>query len=223
MSATLFKIVEHKVPTQHIREYPRATLHEQEDVLHLAVKQYIPLDNPTPQPGDITIIGAHACGFPKELYEPLWEDLLSRLARRKLRIRSIWIADVAQQGQSGILNEGFLGNDPSWIDHARDLLHMINLKRDQMPRPLVGIGHSMGGNHLYIIPFLLFRSCHSLLTTIQSQCCLYPSSPLHYTHPHRPGDPYHVLHTTRARTQSCPAVDVAERYLAFKRFRDREL
>ena len=27
------------------------------------------------------------------------------------RIRSIWIADVANQGQSGVLNENVLGND----------------------------------------------------------------------------------------------------------------
>jgi hypothetical protein len=60
-----FKIVEHVAECQHIREYPRATATEQEEVLHLAVKQYIPLDNPNPQPGDITIIGAHANGFPK--------------------------------------------------------------------------------------------------------------------------------------------------------------
>jgi hypothetical protein len=33
--------------------------------LHLAVKQYIPLDNPNPQPGDVTILAAHANGFPK--------------------------------------------------------------------------------------------------------------------------------------------------------------
>lgn len=60
-----FRIVEHIVPTQHIREYPGATANDQEEPLHLAVKQYIPLDNPNPQPGDITILGAHANGFPK--------------------------------------------------------------------------------------------------------------------------------------------------------------
>lgn len=38
----------------------------------------------------------------------------------------------------------------SWLDHTRDLLHLINLKRDEMPRPIVGIGHSMGGAQLYV-------------------------------------------------------------------------
>lgn len=66
-----FRIVEHVVPCQHIREYPAATANEQEDTLHLAVKQYIPLDNPHPQPGDVTILGAHANGFPK-VGEPPW-------------------------------------------------------------------------------------------------------------------------------------------------------
>jgi hypothetical protein len=60
-----FRIVEHVVPSQHIREYPGATANEQEEPLHLAVKQYIPLDNPNPQPGDVTILAAHANGFPK--------------------------------------------------------------------------------------------------------------------------------------------------------------
>jgi pimeloyl-ACP methyl ester carboxylesterase len=58
-----------------------------------------------------------------------------------------------------VLNERLLGNDPSWFDHPRDLLHLINLKRDEMPRPIIGIGHSMGGGHLanlaYIHPRLL--------------------------------------------------------------------
>ena len=148
MSSNLFKIIQHTIPCQHIRDYPQATAYEQEDVLHLAVKQYVPLDNPNPQPGDITIVGTHACGFPKELYEPLWEDVFTRAKSRNLRIRSIWIADLAQQGQSGVLNEELLGNEPSWNDHARDLLHLINLKRDQMPRPIVGMGHSMGGTQL---------------------------------------------------------------------------
>lgn len=65
MSSSPFRIVEHVIPCQHIREYPQATSNEQEDVLHLAVKQYIPLNNPNPQRGDVTIIGAHANGFPK--------------------------------------------------------------------------------------------------------------------------------------------------------------
>jgi len=60
-----FRIVEHVVPGEHIREYPAATANEQEETLYLAVKQYIPLDNLNPQPGDVTIIGAHANGFPK--------------------------------------------------------------------------------------------------------------------------------------------------------------
>jgi hypothetical protein len=64
-SSSPFRVVEHVVPSQHIREYPAATAHAQEDVLNLAVKQYIPLDNPNPQPGDVTILAAHANGFPK--------------------------------------------------------------------------------------------------------------------------------------------------------------
>lgn len=109
--SSIFEIKEHKVECQHIREYARATSNSQEDILHLAVKQYIPLDNLNPQDGDVTIIGAHANGFPKELYEPLWEDLHARSKKSGFRIRSIWIADLAQQGQSGIMNETLLGND----------------------------------------------------------------------------------------------------------------
>lgn len=35
-----------------------------------------------------------------------------------------------------------------WNDHARDLLYIINMLREQMPRPIVGVGHSLGGNVL---------------------------------------------------------------------------
>lgn len=65
MSSSLFRVEEHVVPCQHIRHYPRATMSDREEVLHLAVKQYTPLDNPDPKPGDVTVIGAHANGFPK--------------------------------------------------------------------------------------------------------------------------------------------------------------
>ncbi|CDM36757.1 hypothetical protein DTO013E5_2877 [Penicillium roqueforti] len=158
-----FRIIEHVVPTQHIREYPGATANDQEEPLYLAVKQYIPLDNPNPQPGDITILGAHANGFPKELYEPLWEEIYARSKQNGMRIRGIWMADVAQEGQSSVINEDSLGNDPSWFDHPRDLLHLINVKRAEMPRPIVGIGHSMGGAHLAQLCLMHPRLIHTLV------------------------------------------------------------
>ncbi|KAL4896694.1 Alpha/beta hydrolase family-domain-containing protein [Aspergillus ambiguus] len=158
-----FRVVEHAVECQHIREYPGALANEQEDELHLAVKQYIPLDNPNPQPGDVTILAAHANGFPKELYEPLWEELYARSKANGFRIRSIWMADVAHQGQSSVLNEDLLGNDPSWFDHPRDLLHLVNVKRKEMPRPIIGIGHSMGGAHLAQVCLIHPRLIHTLV------------------------------------------------------------
>ncbi|KGO39707.1 hypothetical protein PEX1_054560 [Penicillium expansum] len=82
----------------------------------------------------------------KELYEPLWDDIYEKLRSQNQRIRAIWIADVAQQGQSGILNESILGNDPSWYDHGRDLLVLLN--QFKIPQPVVGVGHSMGGTQL---------------------------------------------------------------------------
>ncbi|KAL4910673.1 hypothetical protein BDW74DRAFT_1327 [Aspergillus multicolor] len=158
-----FRLVEHTVPGQHIREYPGATANEQEDVLKLVVKQYTPLDNPNPQPGDVTILAAHANGFPKELYEPLWEELYARSKANGFRIRSIWMADVAHQGESSVVNEDLLGNDPSWFDHPRDLLHLVNVKRKEMPRPIIGVGHSMGGAHLTQLAIMHPRLLHSLI------------------------------------------------------------
>ncbi|CZS89889.1 related to host-specific AK-toxin Akt2 [Rhynchosporium agropyri] len=163
MPSSNFQIKEHVIECQHIREYARATSTSQEDVLHLSVKQYTPLDNLQPQKGDVTIIGAHANGFPKELYEPLWEDLHARSKSNGFRIRSIWIADVAQQGQSGVLNEGVLGNDPAWGDHPRDLLHMVNHFRTQMPLPIIGIGHSFGANTLCNLSFIHPRLFSTLI------------------------------------------------------------
>ncbi len=65
MSPKYFKIKSHILPCQYIREYPRATAQNQEDDLHLHIKQYTPLDQIDRQPRAITIIGAHANGFPK--------------------------------------------------------------------------------------------------------------------------------------------------------------
>lgn len=60
-----YRVVEHTIDCSHSREYVTATVNGDADRPRLAVKQYIPLDNPNPQPGDVTIIGGHANGFPK--------------------------------------------------------------------------------------------------------------------------------------------------------------
>ncbi|SPJ72578.1 related to host-specific AK-toxin Akt2 [Fusarium torulosum] len=132
----------------HTRQHLAATANGDDDIPKLAVKQYIPHSNPNPQPGDVTIVGAHANGFPKELYEPLWDELFERAKQKNIRIRSIWIADVWNQSQSGGTNENLLGNDSSWYDHARDLMYLINQNQRDMPHPIVGVGHSMGGSQL---------------------------------------------------------------------------
>ncbi|KAG5951897.1 hypothetical protein E4U53_002053 [Claviceps sorghi] len=158
-----FTVAEHVIPGAHVREYARATADNQDAPLKLHVKQYTPRDNPSPRKGDVTIVGAHGNGFPKELYEPLWDNLHRELAKQGIRIRDIWIADCAWQGQSGVLNhaQGLLGNDPCWYDYSRDTIHMINTFR--MPRPLVAVAHSFGANALAHAALLHPRLFHSLV------------------------------------------------------------
>ncbi|KAI0542359.1 prolyl aminopeptidase-like protein [Xylaria digitata] len=118
-----FEVIEHIIPGQHLREWPRATGTSQEAVLRIHIKQYRPKDNLDPQPGDVTVIGAYGIGFPKEL----------------------------------------LGNDHGWLDHARDLLHMTNVFRSEMPRPIVGIGHSFGANILAQLSLMHARLFSALI------------------------------------------------------------
>ena len=69
MSSARFRVREHIVPAQHIREYPGATASTQEDVLRLHVKQYTPLHPAELLDGAVTVIATHANGFPKVLLQ----------------------------------------------------------------------------------------------------------------------------------------------------------
>ena len=152
MSATQFTVTEHVISTQHVREYPRGARSDEAALsLSLVVKEYRPRNNNPAAPGSVTLIAAHANGCPKETYEAFWDELTTAYEGR---IRAIWMADVANQGASGVLNERLLGDDPSWLDTARDMLHMVNVFRKQMPRPIVGIGHSMGATHLVLLSLM---------------------------------------------------------------------
>ena len=144
MTSFPFDVSAHEIPAQYVREYPGALLNSQEDELRLHVKQYTPSTRINSRFESVTIVGAHGNGFPKELYEPLWDELVKSLNQQNIDVRGIWIADVAHQGQSGLINQDRLGNDPNWNDHARDMLVLINHFRAEMSRPIVGIGHSMG-------------------------------------------------------------------------------
>ena len=64
MSSDLFKVTEHRVPAQHIREYPRGARSDG-DVLELSVKHYAPTERTADEKTLVTIIAAHANGFPK--------------------------------------------------------------------------------------------------------------------------------------------------------------
>ena len=59
----------------------------------------------------------------QELYEPLWDELYQKLKAKDIRIRNIWIADVAHQGASGALNEKNLGNDRGCSTEIATLKH----------------------------------------------------------------------------------------------------
>ncbi|KAJ6024239.1 toxin biosynthesis protein-like protein [Penicillium herquei] len=160
MSSDRFTVTEHEISGSHIREYPGSTI-DQEAVLKLHIKQYTPKNQPYPVPKDaITFIVAHGSALPKELYEPLWDELLEQ---HGFHIRGIWVADCANMNASGILNEEKLSMDASWMDHSRDLFLMINQFRDQMPRPLVGIGHSFGGNVITNLAYMHPRLFTTLL------------------------------------------------------------
>ncbi|RDA85070.1 hypothetical protein CP532_3128 [Ophiocordyceps camponoti-leonardi (nom. inval.)] len=145
-----FNIKEHIVSGCHIREYPGLTSGRQEEDIRLHVKQYTPRDQPLdgPEDGAVTLIAMQGVGFPKELYEPLWDTLYHHSRSHGYSIRNIWMADMASLSMSSVLNEKTLSMDGSWADHSRDVFLMINHFRKEMPRPLVGVGHSCGGVQL---------------------------------------------------------------------------
>ena len=57
-----FSIQEYTVPAQYIREYPGATLQDQEQSFLLHVKKYTPNGAKAQSAGAVTLLGAHANG-----------------------------------------------------------------------------------------------------------------------------------------------------------------
>ncbi|CCX13110.1 Alpha/beta hydrolase family-domain-containing protein [Pyronema domesticum] len=147
LTKDVFDIKQHIINAAHIREFPRATTSGYLNLppLKIVINQYVP-KNYTAKTGDISIIFCHANGFHKELYEPFFCDLVVSLRSQGVGIRGIWAPDAAHQGASGVLNEKVLGDHPCWNDLPRDVLHLVNTFAEQLPPPLIGMGHSYGGH-----------------------------------------------------------------------------
>lgn len=60
-----FTVQSYVLPGQYVREYPAATADSQEDTLKLHINQYTPANRQSCPDGAVTIIAAHANGFPK--------------------------------------------------------------------------------------------------------------------------------------------------------------
>lgn len=178
---SLFNITTYTIPTSHLREYPRATTNglTHPPALKLVINQYTPRSY-TPSAGDLSIIFCHANGFHKELYEPFFDDLLEHLQQQHIGVRAIWAPDAVHQGASGLLNESLIGDQPSWNDFPRDVLHMVNTFAAQLPPPIVGIGHSYGGHAIIRASLMhpaLFRSMIMIDPVIEDQTVFEGNGP----------------------------------------------
>ncbi|KAL2046296.1 hypothetical protein N7G274_001743 [Stereocaulon virgatum] len=139
MSENLWHVIEYIIPGSHIRGYRRGVRHDQTDHVRLSIKQYIPKAR-KPNHGDPTLIIAHGIGSGKENHEPLLDDILGY----GIPVRTAWAIDAAHLGQSYLLNEVIIGDEPHWLDPARDIIQMINHFQKDMPPPIYGIGQSWG-------------------------------------------------------------------------------
>lgn len=118
MTTLHFSFTEHILPCQYIREYPNAVKTD-DAPLRLAIKEYRPLNIINAATDAVTIIAAHGNGFPKELYEPLFDDMWECMEGK---IRSIWFADCSHQGASGVLNDLIQGDDRTYTEEQNPLI-----------------------------------------------------------------------------------------------------
>ncbi|KAF9011869.1 Alpha/Beta hydrolase protein [Cyathus striatus] len=127
----------------------------------------------------LTLFFAHANGFPKEIWEPTLQYLLSSPAAEI--IDEVWVWESVQHGDAALINAENLGGIFDWTDNTRDILnflyHFIPPQATDAPLPVhlprlsleeskyrydnglrdrtfIAVGHSYGG-------------CTSLLAAIQ--------------------------------------------------------
>lgn len=148
----LWKIQEHVIPASHPRAYHRGVRDAFRSRLQLHVKRYIlqdyscmrPDSNSTP----LTIVFIPGVGSTKESYEPFLSSLVTQSSAPP--IRQIFSFDCVDHGQSYLLNQHELGDEPHWLDPARDLLQLLNYFQAEVVAPVVGISQSAGANAVLV-------------------------------------------------------------------------
>ncbi|KLO12491.1 hypothetical protein SCHPADRAFT_921364 [Schizopora paradoxa] len=121
----------------------------------------------------VTLLLAHANGFPKETWEPFLVQLCKKLEGQDVFVDEAWAIEAVQHGDSCLINQEKLGVLFDWSDHSRDLLNFLlrylpdssasapphpvhlprlpeevgleRIKSGLAGRTLIAIGHSFGG------------------------------------------------------------------------------
>ncbi|KAI1014863.1 hypothetical protein LB503_004015 [Fusarium chuoi] len=87
----------------------------------LIAKRYIPTNQVNKSEQGITLLTLTGMGVPKEMFEPMIEDLLPRLRKSGVKVEEIWAVDMPLSGQTAKSNSlGYLYANEK--DIVRDLL-----------------------------------------------------------------------------------------------------
>ncbi|CZR37400.1 uncharacterized protein FPRO_02340 [Fusarium proliferatum ET1] len=87
----------------------------------LVAKRYIARDQANKSEQGITLLTLTGMGVPKEMFEPMLEDLLPRLRKSGVKVEEIWAVDMPLSGQTAKANSmGYLYANEK--DIVRDLL-----------------------------------------------------------------------------------------------------
>ena len=105
MSSQFFDTKTHILPAQYIREYPGATLDDQEEPLHLHIKQYIPKDQQDLLCSPVTIIGGHANAFPKVSQLTCYESIKPTPDKNRNSMNPCGMNYISRVRKAGLLFE----------------------------------------------------------------------------------------------------------------------
>ncbi|KAF9224545.1 hypothetical protein BS17DRAFT_80578 [Gyrodon lividus] len=152
--------------------------------LHITAKQYwsTKLAANWEDPDAFTLIVLHSTSFHKETWEPTLQHFFDEIQEQStcrttsLKIRCAWVIECPNHGESAALNVDALQH-PSFYrtfgcEKYAEAVHRFMLSGPTLPTPvdfrsqkLIGIGHSLGGVAISILPTLepVFDFCALIL------------------------------------------------------------